>query len=273
MWPSLATANHIADVANWFFIASLVVGVVSTILIVWMAGIKEAYWEKDRTESAERVASLVNQSEELRRDTAEANAQAAKAISETAKANERTAELSQETEKLRGANLEMEKAFSPRSLAIRSQDTAALKAFGKVRWAMIILDQDEPRDTANQIAFMLNNAGWDHFTGPLPDRPGEPGFGVTIYMSDLAAQPQADALAAILRASGIDCSVHLVGRWRLKDIAPDGLQIEVGRKAPLSMERLKKRMFEEFAQERKKVLEEMQQRFPNLKPPPDFKLE
>jgi hypothetical protein len=74
MWPSLPTANNIADVANWFFIGSLVVGVVSTILIVWMAGVKETYWEKDRTESAERIASLVVQGDQLRKDTAEANA-------------------------------------------------------------------------------------------------------------------------------------------------------------------------------------------------------
>ena len=79
MWPSLATANHIADIANWFFIGSLVVGVVSTILIVWMAGVKEGYWERDRRESGERLAELATQGDQLRKDTAEANARAAEA--------------------------------------------------------------------------------------------------------------------------------------------------------------------------------------------------
>src|ERR1700676_2532359 len=79
MWPSLPTANQIADVANWFFISSLVVGVVSTILIVWMAGVEESYWEKDRTESTERVALLTVQGDQLRKDTAEANARALEA--------------------------------------------------------------------------------------------------------------------------------------------------------------------------------------------------
>lgn len=74
MWPSLPTANLIADVANWLFIGSLVIGVVSTILIVWMAGVKESYWENDRTESAERIASLVVQGDQLRKETAEATA-------------------------------------------------------------------------------------------------------------------------------------------------------------------------------------------------------
>jgi hypothetical protein len=66
MWPSLAAANSIADTANWFFIGSLVAGVVSTVLIVWMAGVKETYWEKDRTESAERIAQLNNDTEHLK---------------------------------------------------------------------------------------------------------------------------------------------------------------------------------------------------------------
>jgi len=79
MWPSLPVANHIADIANWFFIGSLVVGVVSTILIVWMAGVKESYWEKDRTESAERIAGLMVQGDQLRKDTADANARALEA--------------------------------------------------------------------------------------------------------------------------------------------------------------------------------------------------
>jgi hypothetical protein len=79
MWPSLPTANHIADVANWFFIGSLVVGVVSTILIVWMAGVKETYWEKDRTESAERIALLATQGDQARAELGIAQADIAKA--------------------------------------------------------------------------------------------------------------------------------------------------------------------------------------------------
>jgi hypothetical protein len=65
MWPSLPVANHIADVANWFFIGSLVVGVVSTILIVWMAGVKEAYWDQDREAAQVRIAELNNETARL----------------------------------------------------------------------------------------------------------------------------------------------------------------------------------------------------------------
>src|SRR5882757_4500695 len=87
MWPSLPVANQIADVANWFFIGSLVVGVVSTILIVWMAGVKEAYWEKDRTESAERIVALG-------KEAAEANARAAEAQARIKESEETLARIS-----------------------------------------------------------------------------------------------------------------------------------------------------------------------------------
>lgn len=56
MWPSLDVASRIADMANIFFIGSLVVGVVSTILIVWMASVKEHHWDQLRHESDERIA-------------------------------------------------------------------------------------------------------------------------------------------------------------------------------------------------------------------------
>ena len=58
MWPSLSVANHIADIGNILFIGSLVVGVVSTVLIVWMANAKEGYWERARQDSDERIARL-----------------------------------------------------------------------------------------------------------------------------------------------------------------------------------------------------------------------
>jgi hypothetical protein len=72
MWPSLSAANQIADWANIFFIGSLVVGVVSTILIVWMANVKEGYWERARQESDERIAKLTTDGDLARKETAQA---------------------------------------------------------------------------------------------------------------------------------------------------------------------------------------------------------
>jgi hypothetical protein len=161
----------------------------------------------------------------------------------------------------------MEKAFSPRSLTIRGPDVKTLQAFGKVRWTMNWVDQDEPRDTASQIVFLLNQANWEQFTGPIDDRGGAM-VGVAIYLSDFdKSRPQAEALAAILTASGIEVHIHVGGRWRLKDIAPDGIQIAVGRKPTLTFTRSRDAAMEESTKERNRVVQEFQQRMENLKPP------
>jgi hypothetical protein len=79
MWPSLPVANHIADTANIFFIGSLVLGVVSSALIVWMASVKEGYWELARQDSDERIT-------ELNKGAARLSAEAEAARKETASA-------------------------------------------------------------------------------------------------------------------------------------------------------------------------------------------
>jgi hypothetical protein len=138
MWPSLPMANHIADWANGLFIASLVVGVVSSFLIVWMSGVKEGYWEKDRTESAERVASLVVQGDQLRKDTAEANARAVE------------------------AQLALEKFKAPRILTAQQQAAAvaALSAFAGTPFDFSVNPTPEPAALMGQIATILVNAKW-----------------------------------------------------------------------------------------------------------------
>ena len=72
MWPSRETAAFVYDIANWGLIAGLVVGAISTVLIVWMGNVKEGY---------------------LRGDLGDSNARAESAKSEAAKANERTGRL------------------------------------------------------------------------------------------------------------------------------------------------------------------------------------
>ncbi len=103
MWPSISLplANKIADIANLFFICSLVVGVVSTIVIVRMTGVKERYWEEDRQASAERIAKLATQGEQLKKETAEARAELGSANAEIAKANASIAEAQKEAAQAR----------------------------------------------------------------------------------------------------------------------------------------------------------------------------
>ena len=121
MWPSLETASRVSDAANWAFIASLVVGVVSTILIVWMAGVKEEHWETDRRTSRETVAKLDVA-------VAEANARAADAGLRAADANEKA-----EAEKLARVRIELQ--LAPRSISPdqREELKQKLAIFGGMR--------------------------------------------------------------------------------------------------------------------------------------------
>lgn len=91
MWPSLESANRISDFANWGLVASLVVGVISTVLIVWMASTKEGYWDRERDAARERIAGLVKDTERLSGDAEAAKAEIATAQNNAATANERAA--------------------------------------------------------------------------------------------------------------------------------------------------------------------------------------
>lgn len=133
MWPSLAVANRIADIANLFFIGSLVVGVVSTVTIVWMTGIKETYWDADRRESAQKIATLG-------KETADAQADTAK------------------------ARLELEQFKAPRVLTSEQSEklSAALKEYGPKRIDVFVYP-GVTYDTfgyGNQIYIAFLNAGW-----------------------------------------------------------------------------------------------------------------
>jgi hypothetical protein len=201
--------------------------------------------EDSLSEANERISiARVEAKADVEKAAVEANTKIEQARAETAKANERTAELARETEKLRATNLEMEKAFSPRSLTITGADRQKLKALGKVRWVIESVPRDEPQDLLGQIFMLLNSAQWVHFDGPIPTRPTPPAVGLNIYLSDDAAEPAAIALKEVLKKSDIDAQILHIGMWRLKDIAPDGIQISVGRKLSLSMERLGKALSE-----------------------------
>lgn len=72
MWPSAETASWLYNLANIGLVIGLIVGVVSTILLVWMGNIKEGYLNRTLADSRERT-------EEARAASAEANARAAEA--------------------------------------------------------------------------------------------------------------------------------------------------------------------------------------------------
>jgi hypothetical protein len=70
MWPSEELASRLYDLANWGLIAGLVIGVVSTIFLVWMGNAKEAHLQK-RLADTNVIAALADEG------AAEANRKAA----------------------------------------------------------------------------------------------------------------------------------------------------------------------------------------------------
>lgn len=68
MWPSLATASWLYDLANAALIGALIIGAASTVLIVWMGNVKETYLRRD-------VALLNKAAELLRQDNDRLEAQ------------------------------------------------------------------------------------------------------------------------------------------------------------------------------------------------------
>jgi hypothetical protein len=113
---SLARATWLSDIANIVLIGSLVCGVVSTYLIVRTASVKEEYWDRDRRDSSERIATLTTRADELRRDTAAANERAAIASQRAAEADQKAAE----------AQLQLIKFREPRRSVLKGNTTGLI---------------------------------------------------------------------------------------------------------------------------------------------------
>jgi hypothetical protein len=131
MWPSEKTASSLYDFANIGLIIGLGVGIVATVLVVWMGGVKERY---------------------LQQHLADTNERAAQANERASKADERAAQ----------ANLELAKLKTPRSLTAEQQAriSEALKPFGKKQFDVAISVMDEPKTLLPMIESALRHAGW-----------------------------------------------------------------------------------------------------------------
>lgn len=64
IWPSQKNAEFVYDLANFALIAALALGVVATILIVWMGNKKEEYLKRDLSSAALRAAEAIQKAEE-----------------------------------------------------------------------------------------------------------------------------------------------------------------------------------------------------------------
>ena len=66
MWPSLKLVTLLFDIANGGLILGLVIGVAATVILVWSGNKKEAYLNRELSESRERTADLEKQSDSLK---------------------------------------------------------------------------------------------------------------------------------------------------------------------------------------------------------------
>jgi hypothetical protein len=187
MWPSLEAATRAADIATFVFVGSLVVGVVATAVIVWMANVKEAHREHERELSRERLA-------QVDKDIALAHQRAA------------TAELRAEEE--RGERLKLEERIAPRSLTPEQQTQVSknlrpLEGRKKVRVLSYALDA-EGSVLAEQIIACLESAGINVANGVASLSPTSGiTFGVHVDGTDDIAHAIAESLSGVGRLAVI----------------------------------------------------------------------
>jgi hypothetical protein len=121
---------------------------------------------------------------------------------------EEIARLTTEAEALRNQNLELEKAVSPRVLE-QTTTAKALSQFAGVPFVVISPADFEPKRTAGQIRWVLNQAKWVRFTEPLnlAQFPFFDGVSVHVMGGVIrpgdAAQTAAQALISVLNDNGI----------------------------------------------------------------------
>jgi hypothetical protein len=183
MWPSLPVANHIADWANIFFIGSLVVGVASTVLIVWMANVKESHWDRARQESEERLVELGTRGDEARANIAKANAQIAAANVRVAKAEKQ--------------NLDLRAKIASRRIT-EEQHQILVDELSRSPGAFDMAAMGDPESSlfASDILKTLADAGWTIGTRELPLH--EIWTGLVLFQTDDPAARQ--ILDALLKA-------------------------------------------------------------------------
>jgi hypothetical protein len=129
MWPSEEWASRLSDWANIGLIVGLIFGVLSTVLLVWMGNVKEAY---------------------LKRELADTNLRAANA-------EQRAAD----------ATLELSRIKTPRSLTNIPELVASLEPFNGTEYTFSFVFQDEDSTKLLQaLDDVLQRAKWKRVKPP-----------------------------------------------------------------------------------------------------------
>lgn len=236
MRPSLETAVAWFDGAGWVLVAALAIGVVCTIIIVFMGIVKEGYWDEARETARVRIAELATEGEKAKAEVERAHADieaarqltatlensTALARAEAAAANERAANsesnaafaqmsasgamarAAEAERRAAQARLELAKYKAPRSISPEQQKVMAesLKAFPGTPFDFSVLGA-ESVTIMQQIADALELAGWSRKPwsggGILRNIPGKPPAGDVILFG-IVLQMTDPALSEALKA-------------------------------------------------------------------------
>jgi hypothetical protein len=200
MWPSEELASRLYNLANWGLIAGLVVGFVSTVLVVWMGNTKESYLQA-------RLGAMT---------------------SSAAEANERAAEATKTAEQERIERLKLEAKLAPRRVT-GEQRAAFAVACGTAQKVQIsvsgMLGVADADDFADDLARVLKDCGYNvtlHKSMLLMPTPRA----LRMYVG-ANRHAEAAALSDSLRHSGI--ATEAVECLPAQDV--NSLQLQVGPKA------------------------------------------
>lgn len=219
MWPSEELASRLYDLANWGLIAGLVIGVVSTIFLVWMGNAKESHLQK-RLADTNAIAAL---------------------------ANERAAEANQKAEEERLARVKIEERMGGWKLDKDGQSRVVdkLKPFPDTPFDLMV-NPDEAKfmDVIDHILLAAKWVRKEHESWGEPRRPGYQENPILIHDKaamcatsgvhlELAAErmddlgPAANAFIVALADEGIPVAAKSYTGGKIN---PNALHITIGKR-------------------------------------------
>jgi hypothetical protein len=183
---------------------------------------------RDAENANERAGQADERAGEANKHAGQANERAGQANERAGALEVQAAQLKLKAEELHKQNLELQEAVSPINLE-QGLTSYALKPYADVAFVVVSLNDYRTDQTAGQIRWMLLEAGWKKYQGPV--RVFKPfGEGVLVRSwlpPDGARGDEAkDALVEILKKNGIKVSKGAP----IKELGPNVVYIEVGPK-------------------------------------------
>jgi hypothetical protein len=169
----------------------------------------EGIIESNKRSLSERLENTIQEAgvekDKLDRSISESRKQ----VETVAQLRERAGKLEVEAEKLRAANLELEEELSPRLFKDQDKGAKILRGYPVADVILEYLVDVECRRTAEQIAFVLDLAGWKYSPIPLsnPDRY----FQDAVSIGGGANWQSTSAFMEVLNETGIDAGAILPG--------------------------------------------------------------